>query len=61
MFFPNGQRMIEVFVVRAGDLLGSVIINNKITISGMPAVQIPALLLEHDDFLSNLKNNYKII
>ena len=49
MFFPNGQHMIDDFIIQAGDLLDSVIINNEITISEMPVVQLSALLLEHDE------------
>ena len=50
MFFPNGQRMIDAFIIQDEDILYSIIINNKITISEMPAVQVSALLLEHDEF-----------
>ena len=50
VFFPNVQRMICAFIIQAEDLLDSVIINNKITISEMPTVQLSALLLEHDYF-----------
>ena len=49
LFFPNGQRMIDSFIIQDGDLLDSVIINKEITISEMPAVQLSALLLEHDE------------
>ena len=28
VFFPNGQRMIDAFIIQAGYLLDSVIINN---------------------------------
>ena len=28
VFFPNGQRMIDAFIIQAGDLLDCVIINN---------------------------------
>ena len=55
VFFPNGQRMIDTFIIQAGDLLYSVIINNKITISEIPAVQLPALLIEHDESFEQLK------
>ena len=40
--------MIDDFIVQAGDILDSVIINNKITISEMPAAQLLALIPEHD-------------
>ena len=39
-FFPNGQRMIGYFMIQDVDILDIVIINNKITISEMPAVQL---------------------
>ena len=47
--------MIDAFIIQAGDLLDSVIINNEITFYEMPEVQLLALLFEHDDFLSSLK------
>ena len=53
IFFSNGQRMIDAFIIQAGDILDSVVINNEINISGMPAVQLSVLLLEHEEFLSN--------
>ena len=55
--FPNGQRMIDAFIIQAGGILGSVIINKKITISEMPVVQLSALLPEHDEFFEQLKKN----
>ena len=61
VFFPNVQRMIDAFIIQSGDLLDSVIINNKINISEMPAVQLLALLIEHDKVLSNLKKIKKDI
>ena len=57
VFFPNGQIMIDVFIIQAGYPLDSVIINNSITISNMPVVQLPALLLEHDEVFEEFKNN----
>ena len=59
VFFPNGQRIIEAFIIQAGYLLDSVIINNKITISEMSAVQLSALLLEHDEIIEKLKKKIK--
>ena len=50
VFFPNGQRMIDAFIIQAGDILDSLIINNKITIYEMPAVQLSDLLIEHDKY-----------
>ena len=55
--FPNGQRMIDAFLSKLEIYLYIIIINNNITISEIPAVQILALLLEHDEFLRNLKKN----
>ena len=40
VFFPNGQHMMDNFIIQAGHILDSVIINNKITISEMPVVQL---------------------
>ena len=53
--FPNGQLMIGASIVPAGDLLDSVIIINDITISEMTPVQLPDLLLEHDEVLEEFK------
>ena len=50
LFFPNGQRMVDAFIIQSVDLLDTVIINNEITISEMPAVQLLDLLLERDEF-----------
>ena len=36
-----------------------VIINNKIIISEITEAQVLAILLEHDEVLSNLENNIK--
>ena len=57
VFFPNGKRMINTFTIQYGYLLDAVIINNEITIYEMPAVQLSAPLLEHDEVLEQLKNN----
>ena len=42
--------MIENFIIQSRDILDSIIINDNITSSKMPAVQILSLLLEHDEF-----------
>ena len=52
--------MIENFIIQSRDILDSVIINNKNTISEMPEVQILSLLLDHDEALSNKKINVDI-
>ena len=57
VFFPNGQCMIDTFIIQAGDILDSVIINNNITVSEMPAVQFLDLLLEYDEIFEQFKNN----
>ena len=49
VFFPNVQRMIDAILIQAGDILDIVISNNEITISDIPAVQLQALLIEHDE------------
>ena len=49
VYYPNGQRIIDYWIVQAGDLFDSVIINNEIPIVDMPPVQLSALLLERDD------------
>ena len=40
VFFPNGQHMMDNFIIQAGYILDNVIINNKITISEMSVVQL---------------------
>ena len=55
------QCMINAFIIQAVYLLDSTINNNETTISEMPAVQSLALLLEHDDFLRNSKEDLKKI
>ena len=46
---------IDAFIIQAGDLLDSIIINTKITIYEMPAVQLLALLIEHDEVFKQFK------
>ena len=58
VFFPNGQRIIEAFIIQAEDLLNSVIINNENNISDILVVQPSALLIEHDEFFEQLKYIY---
>ena len=55
VFLPNGQRIIYAFIIQAGYLLDTVIINNEINFSDIPAVQLLVLLLEHDDCFEQLK------
>ena len=55
VFFSNGQRMVDTFIIQSGDLLDSFIINNEINIFEMTAVQLLAVLLEYNEFLSNFK------
>ena len=54
-FFPDGQLMIDAFIIQYGGTLDIVIINNIITISEMPVVQLLALLIEHDAVFEKLK------
>ena len=49
--------MIDNFIIQAGDLLDSIIINDEITFSEMPAVQLSSELLEHDEVFEKFKNN----
>ena len=49
--------MIDAFIIKYGDILDSVIINKDTNIYDMPAVQILAPLLEHDEVFEQLKNN----
>ena len=53
--------MIDSFIIQAGYPLYSVIINNKITIYDILAVQFLATLIEHDEVFEKFKkefNNY---
>ena len=52
---------IDAFIIQAGDLLDRVIINNEITISEMPSVQLLDPLLEHDEVFEQLKKIIKEI
>ena len=40
--------LLTLFIIRGGDILDNVIINNDITISEIPVVQLLDPLLEHD-------------
>ena len=51
--------MIDDFIVQAGDILDSVIINNRINISDMPVVQLQAIILEHDEVFEQFKEKLK--
>ena len=57
MLSPNGQHMIDAFIIQSGVLLDSVIVNKKIDFSEMPGIQLSALLLDHDIFFEKIKNN----
>ena len=56
MYYPNGQRIIDSWIVHAGDLFDSIIIDNEVPMTEMPAVQLSALLLERDDIFELFKN-----
>ena len=61
VYFPNGKRIIDSYVILAGDLFESVIIKNEIPMNEMPAVQLSALLLEQEkiftQFVSDIKKD----
>ena len=61
VFFPNSQRIIEDSMIQSVDILDSVIIINKITLSEMPVVQLLALLLEHVEVFEQLKKELNMI
>ena len=61
VFFSNGQRMIDNFIIQARDILDSVIINTKIIISEMEEVQLYALLLEYDQVFEQFRKKSKMI
>ena len=47
--------MIGAFIIQAGNLFDSFIVDNVITISEMPAVQTSALFLEHEEVFEQIK------
>ena len=49
-FFTNCQHTIDALIIKAGYLLDSVTISNKITISEMPEVQVLTLIIVRDEF-----------
>ena len=51
--------MIDASIIQDRDLLDSVIMNNKITISEMPAIQLSALILENNEVFEQLKKRIK--
>ena len=48
IYYSNGQRIIDSWIIRSGDLFDSVIIDNEIPVYEMPTVQLSALLEEQD-------------
>ena len=51
--------MIEDFTIQTRNLLDRLIVDNEVTISEIPEVQISDLLLEHDELFEQFKNNNK--
>ena len=58
-WYPNGQRIIENWLIQAGDLFDGVIINNQIPITDMPPLQLSTLLQEKNEAFENCKNKLK--
>ena len=56
IYYPNGQRIIDSWIIHAGDLFDSIIIDNEMPMTEMPAVQLSALLLERNDIFELFKN-----
>lgn len=60
-FYPNGQRIIDSYIIRSGDLFDSVIVKNEIPLYEMPSVQLSALLQNRDEkytkFLIDMKKD----
>ena len=54
--YPNGQRIIDSWIIHSGDLFDSIIVDNEMPMTEMPAAQLPALLLERDNIFESFKN-----
>ena len=59
VWYPNGQRIIDGWIIQSGDLFDSIIIKNEIPILDMPAVQLSALLIEKDEIFERFQNDLK--
>ena len=58
-FYPNGQRIIDSWLIQAGDLFDSVIIDNEIPVSEMPPIQLSTILLEKVEGFEKWKKQLK--
>lgn len=58
-FFPNTRRVLAEWIIIAGDLLDSVIINNEFSISDMPPVQLSTLFGSNDEEIKSYINGFK--
>ena len=59
VWYPNGQRIIDGWIIQSGDIFDSVIIKNEIPMLDMPAVQLSALLLEKDNVFEQFQDDLK--
>ena len=55
------MRVIDYYIILAGDLFNSIIIENSNPITKIPAVQLSALLLEYDEIFKRFIEEVKII
>ena len=55
MYYPNGQWIIDSWVIHSGDLFDTIIIDNDISMNEMHTVKLSALLLEGDDVFEIFK------
>ena len=49
VFFPNSKRVIDGWIITAGELLDEIIVHNNTPISNMPPVQQTAIFADSDE------------
>ena len=61
IYFPNSKRVIDSWIITAGELLDDIIVNNTIPISDIPAVQQTTLYSDCDEiskkYIDDIKQN----
>ena len=58
-YFPNSQRVVDSWIITAGELFDSVIIDDEIPISDMPPVQLTALFADIEESKDSYKTGIK--
>lgn len=59
IYFPNSQRVVDSWIITAGELFDSVIIDDEIPISDMPPVQLTALFADIEESKDSYKTTIK--